>query len=118
MTTQTNQTQHFVNIAQEALEELKGQDICLIDVRGKTSMTDYMLIASGASNRQVKALAQNVLEKLKEAGGQVLGSEGFENSEWALLDFGDLIIHVMQQETRQFYDLEHLWQGVAALRTE
>jgi len=106
---------HILTIAKQALEELKAIDIYQIDVRDKTSITDYMLIASGTSNRQVKALAENIIEQAKTYGFKTLGTEGIENGEWALVDFGNLIVHVMQPETRKFYDLEHLWQGVTNL---
>jgi len=106
----TNQENQVLNIAQNALEELKAYDICTIDVRKKTSVTDYMVIASANSSRQVKALAENVLEKVKSQGTCALGSEGLENGQWALIDFGDVIVHVMQTDARSFYDLEHLWQ--------
>ena len=83
-----------------ALEDLKAQNITVMDVRGKTSITDYMVVASGSSGRQVKALADNVLEKLREQGGRPLGAEGLEVGEWALLDLGNVLVHVMQPQTR------------------
>jgi len=109
-------TNQILDVALKALEELKASDILTLDVRDKTSITDYMLIASGGSSRQVRALAENVLEKVKQNGNQVLGSEGLESGDWALIDFGDLIVHVMQNETRQFYDLESLWHSSLNLR--
>lgn len=93
------------------LDDGKGKDILQMDVREKTSMTDYMIIASGSSNRHVKALAQAVIETAKENGVQPLGCEGLDVGEWALIDLDDVIVHVMQEETRSFYDLERLWQG-------
>ena len=112
------QTEALVQLAVAALEDLKAQDIATIDVRGKTSATDCMVIASGGSSRQVKALADNVLEKVKEQGVRPLGSEGLEGGEWALLDLGDVVVHVMQVPTRQFYDLERLWQGAEQSRAQ
>ncbi|WP_312941540.1 ribosome silencing factor [Stutzerimonas balearica] len=112
------QNEALVQLAVAALEDLKGQDIVVIDVRGKTSVTDYMVIASGTSSRQVKALAENVLEKVKEQGVRPLGSEGLDGGEWALLDLGDVVVHVMQVPTRQFYDLERLWQGAEQSRAQ
>jgi len=100
-----------LTVTQNVLAELKAQNICLLDVRKQTSMTDFMIIASGNSSRQVKALAKEVMEKAKEHHVKLLGSEGTDNGEWALIDFGDLIVHIMQQETRDFYDLESLWQA-------
>jgi ribosome-associated protein len=112
------QSEELVKIAVAALEDLKAQDITTIDVRGKTSITDFMVIASGTSSRQVKALVDNVLEKVKEQGIRPLGSEGLEGGEWALLDLGDIVVHVMQVATRQFYDLERLWQGAEQSRAQ
>ena len=112
------QTEALVQLAVAALEDLKGQDITTIDVQGKTSVTDYMIIASGSSTRHVKSLAENVLEKAKEQGVRPLGSEGLDGGEWALLDLGDVVVHVMQVPTRQFYDLERLWQGAEQSRAQ
>ena len=112
------QTEALVQLAVAALEDLKGQDITTIDVQGKTSVTDYMIIASGSSSRHVKSLAENVLEKAKEQGVRPLGSEGLDGGEWALLDLGDVVVHVMQVATRQFYDLERLWQGAEQSRAQ
>ena len=112
------QTEALVQLAVAALEDLKGQDITTIDVQGKTSVTDYMIIASGSSSRHVKSLAENVLEKAKEQDVRPLGSEGLDGGEWALLDLGDVVVHVMQVPTRQFYDLERLWQGAEQSRAQ
>ena len=96
-------------IVVEALEELKAQDIHVIDVRGKTSVTDVMVIASGTSNRHVKALADNVIERAKAHGVRPLGVEGEESAEWVLVDLGDVVVHVMLPRVRDFYNLEKLW---------
>lgn len=112
------QNDSLVQLAISALEDLKGADITTIDVRGKTSVTDFMVIASGTSSRHVKSLADNVLEKVKEQGVRPLGSEGLDGGEWALLDLGDVVVHVMQVPTRQFYDLERLWQGAEQSRAQ
>ncbi|WJW74878.1 ribosome silencing factor [Thiohalobacter sp. IOR34] len=93
----------------EALEALKAQDICVLEVGEFTSVADYMIIASGSSDRHVKALADNVVEKAKQAGVPPLGVEGEAGSEWVLVDLGDVIVHVMRPQTRAFYNLEKLW---------
>ncbi|MET1078702.1 MAG: ribosome silencing factor [Pseudomonas sp.] len=108
----------LVKVAIAALEDIKAQDIVTIDVREKTSITDYMVIASGTSNRHVKSLIDNVLEKVKEKGVRPLGSEGLDTGEWALLDLGDIVVHVMLPTARQFYDLERLWQGAEQSRAQ
>lgn len=95
----------------DALEDIKARDIVVLDVAKLTSMTDYMVIASADSTRQTKALANNVREKVKEAGGTVLGAEGEESGEWVLVDLGSIIVHVMQPAVRQYYSLEELWGG-------
>ncbi len=94
----------------DALEDLKGVDIKVLDVSAKTSMTDILVIAGGSSSRQVNALAGHVVEKAKEAGCRPLGVEGDEQgSGWVLVDLGDVVVHVMLPETRDFYNLEKLW---------
>ena len=93
----------------DALEEVKGQDIVRLDVRDLTTVTDYMVVASGTSNRHVRALAEAVAEKSKAAGHRPIGVEGEEGSEWVLLDLGDTLVHVMLPRVREFYNLEKLW---------
>ena len=93
----------------DALEDIKGQDIVALDVRGQTDIADHMVVASGGTNRQVKALTDNVLEKAKAAGVNVLGTEGQDTAEWVLLDLGDVLVHVMLPKVREFYELERLW---------
>ena len=96
-------------IAVAALEEIKAQDIQVLDVRKMTSMCDSMIIASAQSTRQVKAIAVNVRDRMKEAGSQIIGVEGEEASEWVLVDCGDIVVHVMQPAIRAHYKLEELW---------
>ena len=96
-------------VVEDALDDLKGMDIRVLDVRGKTSVTDFMVIATGNTERQVKALANNVLVKVKEQGIKPLGIEGETPAEWVLVDIGDVIVHVMTPKVRDFYNLEKLW---------
>lgn len=112
------QNEQLIKVIIAALEEVKAKDIVTIDVRDKTSITDFMIIASGGTARQVRALAENVLEKVKAQGVKPLGSEGLEAGEWALLDLNDAVVHVMQEETREYYDLERLWQGAEQSRAQ
>ncbi|WP_341305371.1 ribosome silencing factor [Pseudomonas sp. TMP25] len=111
-------SEDLVKLAITALEEIKAQDITTIDVRGKTSITDFMLIASGTSSRHVKSLVENVLEKVKEQGVRPIGTEGMDTGEWALLDLGDIVVHVMLPTAREFYDLERLWRGAEQSRAQ
>ncbi len=92
-----------------ALEDRKGRNIVTIDVSKTSAVTDYMVIASGTSNRHVKALIDEVTDHSKAVGAPPVGVEGRETGEWVLLDLGDVVVHVMQQEAREFYDLERLW---------
>ena len=98
----------------DALEDLKALEIRIIDVRGQTSVTDWLVIASGTSSRHVKSLADNVMMKAKEQGVRPLGVEGERVGEWVLVDFGDVVVHVMQPAARSFYDLERLWSVQSA----
>jgi ribosome-associated protein len=92
-----------------ALEDLKGREILALDVSHATSVTDYMVIASGTSNRHVKALVDSVLHSSKSRGISSVGVEGQNTLEWVLVDLGDVVVHVMQREAREFYELERLW---------
>ncbi|OON60803.1 ribosome silencing factor [Massilia sp. KIM] len=93
----------------DALEDVKGQDIVLFDTTHLTSLFDRIAVASGTSNRQTKALAASVRDKVKEAGGEVVGLEGEDTGEWVLVDLGDMIVHIMQPAIRQYYRLEEIW---------
>ena len=103
------QSNRLRRLAVGALEDLKAADILELDVRKLSNFTDYMIIASGRSARQVAALAENVLMKAKQAGEAPLGVEGMRGGEWVLVDLGDVVVHVMQPEVREFYQLEKLW---------
>lgn len=96
-----------------ALEDLKGFDIKVLDVRGMTAMTDWLVLASGSSNRQVSALARKVHDMAKAQGLDMLGMEGEKEGEWVLIDLNDVVVHVMQPRIRDFYQLEKLWSESA-----
>jgi ribosome-associated protein len=93
----------------DALEDVKGQEIMLFDTTGLTSLFDRIAVVSGTSNRQTKALAASVRDKVKAAGGDVIGLEGEDTGEWVLVDLGDMIVHIMQPAIRQYYRLEEIW---------
>jgi ribosome-associated protein len=103
------QSEQLVELVTEALEDMKGQQIRVLDVRGKTPLTDFMVIASGTSNRHVKSLADSVAVRAKAQGVQPLGMEGEDGQEWVLVDLNDVIVHVMLPRVRDFYNLEKLW---------
>jgi ribosome-associated protein len=105
-------------LAINALEDLKAEDITVLDVQGKTTVTDWLIIATGSSSRHVKSLANNVATEAKNAGQRPLGSEGEIEGEWVLVDLGDVIVHVMQRQVREYYDLESLWSIDAVNRQE
>ena len=91
------------------MEEIKARDVTEIDVRGKTSVTDYMVVASGTSTRHVKSIADEVVRFAKKTGVMPLGVEGEREAEWVLVDLGDVIVHVMLPRVREYYALERLW---------
>src|SRR5437763_13415313 len=93
----------------DALEDVKGQEIVLFDTTNLTSLFDRIAVVSGTSNRQTKALAASVRDKVKAAGGDVVGMEGEDTGEWVLVDLGDMIVHIMQPAIRQYYRLEEIW---------
>lgn len=96
-------------VAVAALEDIKARDIVVMDVKQLTSIADFMIVASGESARQTKALARNVVEKAKAAGAQVMGVEGEESGDWILVDLGSVIVHIMHPAVRAYYNLEELW---------
>jgi ribosome-associated protein len=96
-------------LAVAALEDLKGVDIKVLDVHELTPIADWMVICTGTSNRHVKSLAENVMDKAKSAGSPARGVEGLGEGEWVLVDLDNVIVHVMQTQTRAFYQLEKLW---------
>ncbi len=105
------QAEAICRAAVEALEDIKAEDIVVMDVRNMSSLFDYVIVASAESTRQTRALANNVQDKLRSTGGRVLGVEGENSGEWVLVDLGDVIVHVMQPTVRTYYNLEQLWGG-------
>ena len=91
------------------LEEYKAENVIKLNVKDKSSVTDTMIIASGRSTRHVKSIADNIIKKLKKIKVKPLGIEGYTKSEWVLIDFGDVLVHVMHPDAREFYSLEKLW---------
>lgn len=109
MTSEVRPSGTLRSVVVDALEDRKGRDVVAIDVTRISDVTDCMIIASGTSNRHVKALVDQVIDSASRAGYRPLGVEGRETHEWVLVDLGDALVHVMQAETRRFYDLERLW---------
>lgn len=109
------QDNELLRVTLDALDELKAEDVNVIDVRDQTDIADYMIVAGGRSSRHVSGVAENVVQRAKEAGSPPLGVEGLREGEWVLVDLCDIIVHVMQPEARDFYQLEKLWNGQEAL---
>ena len=101
---------NLLNVVISSLEEFKAQDIVKIDLIGKTSMADSMLIASGTSSRQIRAIAENTVTEIKKSSSVNVNIEGLNQSDWVLIDAGDIIIHLFRPEVREFYNLEKMWQ--------
>jgi len=111
-------TDELKRLVINALEDLKAENIVVLDVRDKTDVTDYIIVASGNSSRHVKSIANNVVMEAKKAGHAPLGVEGETDGEWLLVDLADIVVHVMQPQIREFYDLENLWQVDLSRRQE
>jgi ribosome-associated protein len=102
-------SEDLLELAQTSLDDLKARDVRVFDVRDMTSVTDYFLLASGTSDRHVRSLSDNLIKDVKHAGYSPLGVEGQDAGEWVLIDLNDVVVHVMQPRTREFYKLEDLW---------
>jgi len=102
-------TEELKILAVKAVESMKAQDVCILDVLNTSTFTDVMVICTGRSNRQVKAIASEVIMRAKKANCAPLGVEGETSGEWVLVDLGDVVVHVMQSAVREFYQLEKLW---------
>ncbi len=105
-----SQAKNMVQLAITALEDKKGEDIRVIDIREVSVLADYFLIASGSNGNQVQAMADNVQEELGKAGYECRQVEGYQSANWILMDYGDIIVHVFDKEDRLFYDLERIWR--------
>ena len=110
--------EQLLDLVRNAADDLKARDLFDIDVRGRTGITDFMVIASGTSNRHVKSIADEIVKQAKQAGIMPLGVEGEREGEWILVDLGDVLVHVMLPRTREFYGLERLWSVDSAHRGE
>ena len=104
-----DQAKEMAKIAFEALEDKKGENVCAIDISSVSVLADYFVIANGNSDSQVRALVDNVEEKMHKAGYELKEQEGNNSGTWVLLDYGDIIIHIFDRENRQFYNLERIW---------
>ena len=102
-------TDEMKELVISTLDDLKAVEVRVLDVQEMTSVTDIMIIASGTSSRHVKSIADNVVEAAKKNGVRPLGIEGDQASEWILVDLGDVVVHIMKPDTRDFYNLEKLW---------
>ena len=99
----------MISVVRNALDDLKAKEIVVLDVSGKSTVTDRMIIASGTSRRHVMSLGQHVHEEVKHSGILPLCIEGQDTGEWVLVDLGDVVVHIMMPDARSFYDLERLW---------
>ena len=111
-------TDELKQLTINALQDLKAEDITVLDVKQKTSITDWLVVATGSSSRHVKSMANNVIVEAKKAGAPPPGIEGENEGEWVLVDLGDVIVHVMQKQVREYYDLESLWSVDISARQE
>jgi ribosome-associated protein len=103
------QSDQLLALVEDALKDMKARDVCVLYVKAQTAITDYMVIASGTSNRHARSIADHVVEKAKAAGEMPIGVEGQESGEWVLVDLDAVVVHVMQPDAREFYKLENLW---------
>ena len=109
-------TAQIEKIVVAALEDIKGKDIEVINTSKLTPLFERIVVASGDSNRQVRSLARNVEDKLREAGVEILSTEGEDSGEWILVDLGAVVVHIMQPTIRSYYNLEELWGGKGPAR--
>ena len=111
-------TRELLELSLAALNEVKGKDICCLEVSELTDLTDIMLIVTGNTIRQVRALADSLVVSAKKNDVKIIGVEGYSEGDWTLVDLGDLVVHIMLPEAREFYDLERLWATDLSVDTE
>lgn len=104
-----DQVKEMARIVYRALEDKKGENISIIDISAVSPLADYFIITNGSSDSQVKALVDNVEEKMHKAGHSQIQREGLQTGNWVLLDYGDVVVHVFNKENREFYHLERIW---------
>ncbi len=114
--TQKDEAEQILKIITEALDDGKANDVVVVDLQGKTSIANYMVVASGTSQRHVAALAEQVQAKLKAAGHRSV-SEGEDKADWVLIDAFDVIVHIFKPEVREFYSIEKMWASVGKIRS-
>ncbi len=117
MKKELKQDEKILKIITDSLDDMKAEDVVVIDLAGKTSIASYMVVASGNSNRHVASIAQKIEENLKAAGHRSV-AEGETKADWVLIDAFDVIVHIFRPEVREFYNLEKMWQSAANMRKE
>ena len=105
----SKESHDLANLILDVLDEHSAQEIIEIDIRGKSSISDYMIVASGRSNRHVGALSDYLIKSLKNTGKKNIGIEGLKSCDWVLIDVGDVIVHLFRPEVRAFYNIEKIW---------
>ncbi len=106
---------NYVNTAVKAIDSKKGKEITVLNLSELTTLTGYFVIATGGSNKNVQAICDEVEEKMRDAGAKLWNKEGYDSGEWILLNYDDVMIHIFQSETREFYKLEHIWRDAPAV---
>ena len=111
-------SKEMVKLAYKALDDKKGEDIQIIDIQGVSVLADYFIIANGNNPNQVQAMADQVQEDLAKAGYECAQVEGYQTANWILMDYGDVVIHIFDEENRLFYDLERIWRDGKVVEKE
>lgn len=106
---------NYVNNIVKAIDSKKGKEILVLNLQELTTLTNYFVIATGGSNKNVQAICDEVEEKMQEQGARLWNKEGYDNGEWVLLSYDDVIVHIFQAETREFYKLEHIWKDAPSV---